>query len=300
MAVEKKDAPIKQGDCRELLKGLEANSVHLVLTDPPYFLDGLGSDWNDKRIKQSRSKAGVVGGLPVGMKFDSSQGLRLARFLEPVAQEWLRVLKPGGFALCFAQARLSHHAAMAMEGAGFEIRDICAWAYEGQAKAFSQDHFVRRRTDWSEDKKACTLKALGGRKTPQLKPRMELIIVGQKPREGTFVDNWLQYRTGLIDISNPVIETDRMPGTIIPADKPKDRHGHITAKPVALLRHLIRIFSDKGECTLVLDSFAGGGSTGEAALLEGRRFIGFEIEADYVRRANQRIKAVMECTPRKM
>jgi len=69
--------------------------------------------------------------------------------------------------------------------------------------------------------------------------------------------------------------------------KPKKRFGHMTAKPVDLLRHLIRIFCAPG--SLVFDPFAGSGSTGVAALLERREFLGFEIETDMARRANERI-----------
>ena len=81
------------------------------------------------------------------------------------------------------------------------------------------------------------------------------------------------------------------PGTVIQVDKPKERHGHMTPKPVALLQHLIRIFSAPG--SLVLDSFAGTGSTGVAAKREGRAFIGYEIDTDMVTGARERIKGTI-------
>lgn len=227
------------------------------------------------------------------MKFDKNQGNRLQTFLEPIARQWLRVLKPGGFALCFSQPRLVHRTAMAMESAGFEIRDMLAWCYEGQAKAFSQEHFIRRRRDLSTAERDRIINELGGRKTPQLKPQMELIVLGQAPRQGTFVDNWLKYQTGLVDTSKPMVGSG-FPGTLIRVPKPRstERHGHMTAKPVLLLRHLIRIFSDDKRKPLVLDPFAGCGSSGEAAILEGRDFIGFEIDPEYTKRANARINAL--------
>lgn len=61
---------IQYCDCRDFLPTIPDNSVDLVLTDPPYFIDGMGDDWNNKRLNKSVAKAGVVGGLPVGMKFD--------------------------------------------------------------------------------------------------------------------------------------------------------------------------------------------------------------------------------------
>ncbi len=274
-------------DCRLAMPDMKANSVSLIVTDPPYFIDGMDDSWNRKSLLRRARKGAVVKSLPVGMKFDSAQGPRLREFLEPITHEWLRIVRPGGFVLCFSQNRLAHHAAMAIETAGFEIRDTLAWRYEGQAKAFSQNHFVHR-SDLPQKEKYRLIAKLGGRKTPQLKPQYETIILAQAPREGTFVDNWDRWSTGLIDVSNPLIAPDRFPGTVIPARKPRDRYGHITAKPVDLLRHLIRIFSPKG--ALVFDPFAGSGSTGVAALLEGRRFSGVEKDAAMARTANQRIK----------
>ncbi len=265
---------------------LEKDSVSLVLTDPPYFIDGMGAGWDSKKLRK-RVKPGVVGSLPAGMKFSIQQGKDLQEFLAPIAREWMRVLRPGGFCLVFSQNRLVHRTALSLENAGFEIRDVLLWRYEGQAKAFTQDHFVRK-SKLPEHEKERLIQKLGGRKTPQLKPQGEMIVLAQSPREGTFVENWDKWETGLIDVNNPYLEREKFPGTVIPANKPKERYGHITAKPVDLLRHLIRIFSVP--YSLVLDSFAGSGSAGVAAKLENRSFIGFEIEADMAKAAQARLE----------
>ena len=254
---------------------LADNSVSLVLTDPPYFIDGMGADWDSEKLKR-RVKPGVIGSLPAGMKFTPRQGRDLQRFLQPIAVEWLRLLKPGGFCLVFSMNRLVHRAAIALEDAGFEIRDALIWRYEGQAKAFTQEHFVRK-SSLPEAEKERLIKKLGGRKTPQLKPQGEMIILAQAPRDGTFVENWDRWETGLIDVSDPHLERDRFPGTVIPAKKPKRRHGHMTEKPVDLLRHLVRIFSAPG--SLVLDPFAGSGSAGSGcAALRGVNLWGLRLK----------------------
>ena len=276
-------------DCRSMMSKLKNNSVSMILTDPPYFIDGMGNDWNHQKLRDKTKKAGVVGSMPVGMKFDKQQGLNLQEFLTPVAKQWINIIKPGGFALCFSQNRLVHHTALAIENAGFEIREIIAWKYEGQAKAFTQDHFVKKR-NISKKEKDRLIEKLGGRKTPQLKPQCEMIVLAQAPREGTFVDNWDKWETGLIDVSNPYLEPNKFPGTVIPVSKPRERYGHMTAKPVDLLRHLIRIFSV--ENSLVCDPFAGSGSCGEASILESRKFIGAEIDRSMAKIANKRI---VEC-----
>jgi site-specific DNA-methyltransferase (adenine-specific) len=62
---------------------------------------------------------------------------------------------------------------------------------------------------------------------------------------------------------------------------------HPTVKPIELMRWLVRLISPADG--LVLDPFTGSGSTGAAAVLEGRRFLGIEREADYVPIARARI-----------
>ena len=282
------DSWVEWEDCRLGMKAIDDNSISLVLTDPPYFIDGMDDNWDHSRLR-SRVKPGVVGGLPAGMKFDPNQGRNLYKFLLPVANEWKRVLKPGAFALCFSQPRLVHHTAMAIEDAGFEIRDMLAWRYEGQAKAFKQEHFIRKKQGLSQQTKDRMIRDLEGRKTPQLKPQMEMIVLAQLPREGTYAGNWLNHRAGLIDTSSPLVSPGQFPGTVIPVPKPRERFGNLAVKPVLLLRHLIRIFCANGEDAVVLDSFAGSGSTGVAARIEGRGFIGFEKDEPTARAANVRV-----------
>lgn len=281
-------ARVLSEDCRQGLSRVEAASVDLVLTDPPYFIDGMGDEWSHAKLQQRKkgNRTGCVSSLPGGMKFDPKQGLRLQEFMSPIADAWLRVVKPGAFILCFSQNRLAHRMACAIEDAGFEVRDMFAWRYEGQCKAFAQEHFVRK-SGLSPKEKAARIKELGGRKTPQLKPQMEAIIMAQAPRDGTYVENWLKHGVGLVDMSGNLLEPGRCPGTVMPAQKPKERYGHMTVKPVELLRHLIRLFTKPN--ALVLDPFAGSGSTGVAANLEGRRFLGFELDPAMAAIANERM-----------
>ena len=278
--------PVHAEDCRKIVPALLANRVSLIVTDPPCFIDGMGDDWDRGALERRKRGCGVVKSLPVGMEFDRNQRPRLQEFMRPIAEEWLGIIRPGGFVLCFPQNRLVHHCAMAIEAAGFEIRDILAWRYEGRAKAFSQEHFIRKR-NISQAEQDRLIAKLDGRKTPQLKPQCEMIAMAQAPRDGTFVDNWDRWETGPIDPRAPVIEPGRFPGTVIPAKKPRERHGRMTTKPVDLLRHLIRLFSPAG--AVVFDPFVGSGSTGVAGRMEGRSFIGAEIDADMARSAGKRI-----------
>jgi len=278
------------GDCRDRLKKIPDSSIQLVLTDPPYFLDGLDARWR-KGGRAAPRATGVVGGLPVGMKFDRKQAVAFQEFMEPIASQLFRVLVPGGYFLCFSQPRLYHRLAVAAENTGFEIRDLLAWHYKKRAqfKAFSMTHFVRKM-DLSEKKKEEILADLRGRKTPQLRPQFETIMLAMKPREGSFIENWLRYRVGLIDSTKTLDGSS--PTTLMYVEKPtKEAYNtHLTVKPVRLLAHLIELFTCPGQ--IVLDPFLGSGTTAVAAQLTGRKCIGIEICQEWLGVARRRLHEV--------
>jgi len=92
---------IFHGNSLEVLKSLEDNSVDAVVCDPPYELGFMGKSWDNSGIAYS----------------------------VPLWSEALRVLKPGGYLLAFGGTRTYHRMAVAIEDAGFEIRDMIEWIY---------------------------------------------------------------------------------------------------------------------------------------------------------------------------
>ena len=83
--------------------------------------------------------------------------------------------------------------------------------------------------------------------------------------------------------------------TAPPADE-KTFGKHPTQKPLALITRSLEASTSRGE--LVLDPFAGSGSTGVAAMQLERRFLGAEIDRDYARLAGKRLRAA-DRTPKK-
>lgn len=92
---------LRNGDCLEVLKNIEDNSVDLILTDPPYELNFMGKKWDN-----------------TGIAFNIE-----------VWKEAYRVLKPGGYCMAFSGTRTYHRMATAIEDAGFEIKDMIEWVY---------------------------------------------------------------------------------------------------------------------------------------------------------------------------
>ncbi len=80
-----------------------------------------------------------------------------------------------------------------------------------------------------------------------------------------------------------------LPGLVTSVPVPSKVRKHITEKPISVMRELVRIAAPGG---LVLDPFAGSGTTGVAALLEGRSFLGLELSAEYLEIARTRLREV--------
>jgi site-specific DNA-methyltransferase (adenine-specific) len=293
------------GDALEVLPRLPANSVDLVLTDPPYFLDKLDNEWTPERAARRFYKSQAVFHLPPGMKFDPNQGRRMYEWYLEVSRELLRVLKPGGFFFSFSSPRLLHRMACAVEDAGFHIRDTFLWLYtQNQPKAMGVTHFIERMP-LSEDTKQSLKERLSGWKTPQVKSCYEPIIVAQKPYEGTFLENMLQYGVGLFH-TEVRIGQNMFPANVLLVEgieetldkyflvpKPNvDERGafnqHPSVKPLALCEYLIQLAAPEG--AVVLDPFLGSGTTALAARSLKRRYIGIEINPEYVAIACKRLQ----------
>ena len=123
----------------------------------------------------------------------------------------------------------------------------------------------------------------------------------------TFIQNELNFKTGLIDFSYKVgLDEDKVIANVMTTEeyneiydknflvsKPtKSEKGtdntHITVKPLKLIEHLIKIFSKKN--ALVVDPFLGSGSTAIACKNVDRKCLGIEINAEYYNISLDRLK----------
>lgn len=168
------------GNSKELLKSLPDNSIDAIVTDPPYELGFMGKKWD-----------------ATGIAYDVE-----------LWTECLRVLKPGGHLLAFSGSRTYHRMTVAIEDAGFDIRDQIMWVY---GSGFPKSHDVSKAID----KMAGAEREITGtaKRTPAtdaakewngwgtaLKPAHEPICVARKPLIGTVAENVLQYGTGAFNI----------------------------------------------------------------------------------------------------
>ena len=304
----KKKINIHNVDCMEHLKTLADNSVDCVITDPPYFIDKLDSNWSSKDIKEDKKNSHIKH-LPKGMKFDKKQVKNLYDYYIELAKLLFNKMKPGAYFLSFSSPRLYHAIAMACEIAGFEIRDMINWTYtQAMPKGMSMTHIIKKMKGLTDSQKSKLIEEYKDFKTPQIRSCFEPICVAMKPMGTTFMKNELNFKTGMIDFSQKVgINSDRVPANIItteeynesydknfmvskPTKKEKgEKNTHITVKPIALMEHLVKLFSKKG--ALVLDPFVGSGTTAIACKNTGRKCIGCEINTEYYDIALDRLKS---------
>ena len=288
------------GNAFEVVTQIEDNTIDLVLTDPPYFLDKLDQKWSHEDVEKGKLSSGVVKNLPIGMKFDPKQSYKAYAWFYEISKELIRVLKPGGWLLAFSHPRLYHRFACAVEDAGFHLRDTFIWLYtQNQPKAFSLQHFLK---DGEEDKELIEL--LKVYKVPKVKSCFEPIIVAQKPPEGSLLENFKKYKVGLFNTSvklgdNKFIANVMSTISIEPnidkyflVEKPKKQekgiyNDHPSVKPVELCKILIELTTLPD--AIVFDPFMGSGTTILASILTKRRYIGIEIDKHYYNIALKRI-----------
>jgi len=108
---------VLRGDCVELMRDMDADSVDAIVTDPPYGIDFMGKEWDGF-------------GTPHGFQ----------TWTEQWAREAFRVLKPGGHLLAFGGTRMYHRLATGIEDAGFEVRDMMSWIY---GSGFPKSHNLK-------------------------------------------------------------------------------------------------------------------------------------------------------------
>ena len=157
------DNMIQLGDVVNTLQKYDDDTFSGCFCDPPYGLNFMGKKWD-----------GQVPDVTVW-------------------KEVYRVLKSGSILLAFGGTRTWHRLAVAIEDAGFEIRDTVMWVY---GSGFPKSHNIGKSVDEWE-----------GYGTA-LKPAYEPIVMAMKPIDGSFAGNVLKHGVGGINIDASRIGTE--------------------------------------------------------------------------------------------
>ena len=135
---------LRLGDCLEVLKTLEDNSVDSIVTDPPYHLTSIVKRFGKEGSAPAQyGTDGAFARASKGFMGKEWDGGDIA-FRTDVWKECYRVLKPGGHLLSFGGSRTYHRMAVAIEDAGFEVRDQIMWVY---GSGFPKSHNIGKAVD---------------------------------------------------------------------------------------------------------------------------------------------------------
>ena len=277
--------PVKmvQADCMQWLAGQPAESVHAVVTDPPYGL----IEYSDAEQLKLRSGRGGVWRIPPS--FDGATRSPLPRFtvLKPAeldaldrffvswGRELLRVLVPGANVIVASNPLLSHRVAFALAQSGLERRG----------------EIVRlvMTLRGGDRPKAAHLEFDGVSVMPR--SMWEPWLMFRKPLMGRAQDNLRRWGTG--GFRRP--SGERPFGDVIASAPTRAEERalapHPSLKPQVFLRTLVRGVLPLGTGT-VLDPFAGSGSTLAAASAVGYSAVGIERDMAYFEMARRAIPAL--------
>jgi site-specific DNA-methyltransferase (adenine-specific) len=258
------------GDCLETLERLPPRSVDLVFADPPYHLSNGGTTCHGGR------RVAVDKGT-----WDASRGVEADHaFQKAWLQACRRVLKPSGTMWVSGTQHVIFSVGYAMQELGFHLLNTVTW-FKPNAAPNLACRFFTHSTEillWSAPMRTRPLahrfnyremkQANGG------KQMRDLWSVSERPEPG----------------GKQVVWSLPTPG---PREKLQGRHP--TQKPLSLLERVVAASSAEGD--LVLDPFAGSGTTGVASVLAGRRFLGVEMDSGHLDLAARRIRAALDAGP---
>jgi site-specific DNA-methyltransferase (adenine-specific) len=275
-------------DCFDWIERQEDNSIHAVVTDPPYGLH----EYTPEQQAKLRNRKGGVWRIPPS--FDGHERSPLPRFTTLTAEQleqlwtfffqWARTLLPklvpGAHVIVASNPLVSYIVSGALADAGLERRAeiirLTMTMRGGDRPKAAHDEYaevsVMPRSMW------------------------EPWVVYRRPAEGRIQDNLRKWKTG--GFRRP--RKDQPFGDVI-ASAPTRKNErelapHPSLKPQAFLRQIIRGVLPLGE-GLILDPFAGAGSTLAAAEAVGYRSVGVEKDEYYFRMAREAIPKLAAYTP---
>lgn len=246
---------ILKGDCVQILKEIETNSIDLIFADPPYNMQ------TDGVLLRTNGTA-FDGVTDKWDKFESLQSY------DAFCKEWLaeckRILKPNGAIWVIGSFQNIFRLGNIMQDLGFWILNDVIWSKPNAVPNFGGTRFQNSHETLLWCSKSKTSRYCFNYKT------MKYLNGGRQMKS-------------VWDI-----------GICIGSERLKDKEGkkiHSTQKPEKLLYNVIMSSSKEGD--IILDPFFGTGTTGAVAKLLHRNYIGIEKEQYYIDYAQKRIDAVV-------
>jgi site-specific DNA-methyltransferase (adenine-specific) len=251
--------PFQHGDARHMA-AIKDGSVALVVTSPPYFAG--------KQYEEELERDGIPSSYAeyIGM-------------LEAVFAECKRKLEPGG-RIAVNVANLGRKPYRSLSA---DVIDIL----QNRLHLLLRGEVVWRKGEGSAGN--CAWGSFRSAANPGLRDITERIVIASKGRFDRATNRAQRSRLGL-PAQNTVDADEFMAATLdvweIPPESAR-RVSHPAPFPIALPERLIRLYTYEND--LVLDPFLGSGSTLVAASRLGRRYVGYDLDAQYCEIARRRV-----------
>ncbi|MEY3219601.1 MAG: hypothetical protein RIT27_958 [Pseudomonadota bacterium] len=305
------------------LEELEENSIDGLATDPPYGISFQGYEW-DKHLPNPQIWKNCYKTLRYGAFGAVFSSIRLMHRLMVNLEDAGFIIKDVLMWAYLNGMPKSRNVALDIDKElGIESEIIGHYNYvQGYKKGGAENYYTTQNKP-----KLQTVSKIGKKYQGAglgLKPAYEPIILIQKPLEKglTVAQNIIKYGTGALNLEetrisyqkgeekvghNPhpkgrvaanIVRTTALNDGydkffLVPKvrQKKEDFNHHPTLKPLEIMQHLIKLISFEEQT--ILDPFMGSGSTGVAALILNRQFVGYELEQHYFNIAQQRIKEIL-------
>ena len=257
-----------QGDCVKILNQARENSVDMIFADPPYFLSNGGITCH----------AGKMVSVNKG-KWDKSKGTKENH---EFIIEWLkackRVLKPNGTIWVSGTTHIIYSIGFAMQELDYKILNDIVWYKRNAPPNLSCRYFTHS-----------TEIVIWAAKNNQSKHYFNYPLMKQA-NNGKQMRNLWQYTE-----NDEAKHEDNVWEISSPKTDEKTFGKHPTQKPIELLRRIIQASTQEGD--LILDPFCGSSTTGVVAVEEKRKYIGIELEPEYLELSKKRLEETIEKLP---
>jgi site-specific DNA-methyltransferase (adenine-specific) len=252
-----KDFTLYQASCLEVLESLPEDSVDMIFADPPYNLSNGGMSLHaGKRVSVNKGDWDKSKGFSNDYEFHYN-------WLEACK----RVLKPGGTLWVSGTYHSIYQCGSAMQALNYHILNDIVWFKPNASpnlacRCFTASHetLIWARKD-KKGKHTFNYKTIKNDDWPE-----DLLKVPQKQMRSLW---------SVVKVGTP---------------KPSEKvHGkHPTQKPIELLRRIVLASTNEGD--LIIDPFTGSSTTGMAACINNRKFIGIDLNKEYLDLSIKRYK----------
>lgn len=254
---KKNDFTLYLGDSLKLLKDIPDSSIDMIFADPPYFLSsGTFTVHSGKRVSVKKGDWDLSNGVKKNFEFH-------LQWIE----ECKRILKDNGTIWISGTYHSIYQCGFALQAKGFQILNDIAWYKPNASPNLSCRYFTASH---------------------------ETLIWAKKSKKGKHVFNYKEMKYGNFpkDMMKKPDKQMRSVWSISTPPTSEKIHGkHPTQKPLELLRRVILSSTNEGD--LILDPFCGSSTTGIAAYLLKRKFIGIDMEKEYLDLSKRRIEDVL-------